>query len=223
MDRTYSHIDLDERRRIARWRTAKLSVDVIAERLGRHRSTIFRELKRNQFNDNEIKDLNGYYCTIADQKSRERRSKQRKLIRYNELRRSVIDHISDGWSPQLIADELRKIDQDLVVTGVAVLIANLHEMIDIEHDCRQIAVCNDAVPKQFMTTLPERTSGKKSGQNIKICGARKVVQLLLPGRIYGCHEKRPDGHQRNAEPQGRLKLIHLRECRKSTYDTGDGQ
>ncbi|WP_325346986.1 helix-turn-helix domain-containing protein, partial [Xylophilus sp.] len=65
MDRTYSHIDLDERRRIARWRTANLSVDVIAEKLGRHRSTIFRELNRNQFTDDEIKDLNGYYCTIA--------------------------------------------------------------------------------------------------------------------------------------------------------------
>ena len=35
MERTYAHIDLDERRRIARWRTAKLSVDVIAEKLGR--------------------------------------------------------------------------------------------------------------------------------------------------------------------------------------------
>ncbi|MEJ5083841.1 IS30 family transposase [Ochrobactrum sp. MYb379] len=107
MDRTYSHIDLDERRKIARWRIAKLSVDVIAERLGRHRSTIFRELKRNQFHDDEIKDLNGYYCTIADQKCRERRSKQRKLIRYDELRQSVIDHISDGWSPQQIAGRMR--------------------------------------------------------------------------------------------------------------------
>ena len=40
MDRTYSHLDLDERRKIARWRTAKLSVDVIAEKLERHRSII---------------------------------------------------------------------------------------------------------------------------------------------------------------------------------------
>lgn len=35
MERTYSHIDLEERRKIARWRTAGLSVEVIAEKLGR--------------------------------------------------------------------------------------------------------------------------------------------------------------------------------------------
>jgi transposase, IS30 family len=37
MDRTYSHIDLYERRKIARWRTAGLTVGAIAEQLGRHR------------------------------------------------------------------------------------------------------------------------------------------------------------------------------------------
>lgn len=51
MERTYSQIDMDERRKIARWRTAGISVDVIAEKLGRHRSTIFRELRRNAFTD----------------------------------------------------------------------------------------------------------------------------------------------------------------------------
>ena len=40
MKRTYSHIDLNERRRIARWRHAGLRIDIIAEKLGRHRSTI---------------------------------------------------------------------------------------------------------------------------------------------------------------------------------------
>ncbi len=39
MKRTYSQIDMDERRKIARWRTAGISVDVIAEKLHRHRST----------------------------------------------------------------------------------------------------------------------------------------------------------------------------------------
>jgi steroid delta-isomerase-like uncharacterized protein len=43
MNRTYSHIDLDERRKIARRRMAGIGVGIIAEKLGRHRSTIFRE------------------------------------------------------------------------------------------------------------------------------------------------------------------------------------
>ncbi len=107
MQRTYSHIDLDERRKIARWRMTNISVETIAEKLGRHRSTIFRELKRNQFNDDEIKDLTGYYCTVADQKARERRWRQRKLIRFAHLRQSVVDRISHGWSPQQIAGRMR--------------------------------------------------------------------------------------------------------------------
>lgn len=36
MKRTYSQIDLDERRKIERWRQAGVSVDTIAEKLGRH-------------------------------------------------------------------------------------------------------------------------------------------------------------------------------------------
>ena len=37
-----------------------LSVDVIAEKLGRHRSTIFRQLRRNTFIDKEWPELDGY-------------------------------------------------------------------------------------------------------------------------------------------------------------------
>ncbi len=40
MKGTYSQIDMDERRNIARWRTAGVSVDAIADKLGRHRSTM---------------------------------------------------------------------------------------------------------------------------------------------------------------------------------------
>ncbi|RWD96669.1 MAG: hypothetical protein EOS76_38285, partial [Mesorhizobium sp.] len=36
MRHTYSQIDLDERRKIERWRQAGVSVDAIAEKLGRH-------------------------------------------------------------------------------------------------------------------------------------------------------------------------------------------
>jgi transcriptional regulator GlxA family with amidase domain len=70
MRRTYSHIDLDERRRIARWRSAGLPFDLIAEKLGRRRSTIFRELKRNMFVDAAMSDLNGCYRLLRLRKAR---------------------------------------------------------------------------------------------------------------------------------------------------------
>ncbi len=72
MKRTYSQIDMDERREIARWRMAGIGVEVIAEKLGRHRSTIFRELRRNTFEDQQMPDLNGYYCVRADALARGR-------------------------------------------------------------------------------------------------------------------------------------------------------
>ena len=107
MKRTYSHIDMDERRKIARWRTAGLTVDIIAEKLGRHRSTIFREIRRNMFIDDAVPNLNGYYCVTAHDMARERRTKLRKLMRFSHVRQSVIDRIMHGWSPQQIAGRMR--------------------------------------------------------------------------------------------------------------------
>ncbi|MET3759300.1 hypothetical protein ABID08_006686 [Rhizobium binae] len=50
---------------IARWRTAGISVDVIAEKLHRHRSTIFRELRSNTFDD---KDRRVTHAAITENK-----------------------------------------------------------------------------------------------------------------------------------------------------------
>jgi len=106
MKRTYSHIDMDERRKIARWRIAGLTVGIIAEKLGRHRSTIFREIQRNMFIDEVVPDLNGYYCVTAHDMACERRAKLRKLVRFSRVRQSVIDRIKHGWSPQQFAGRI---------------------------------------------------------------------------------------------------------------------
>ena len=58
----YSHLSLADRRRIERWRHARMSPDEMARRLGRHRSTIFRELRRNHFHNSEVPKLSGYWC-----------------------------------------------------------------------------------------------------------------------------------------------------------------
>jgi len=47
----FQHLTLDERRSLFRMQEAQLGVTEMAARLGRHRSTIYRELGRNRFRD----------------------------------------------------------------------------------------------------------------------------------------------------------------------------
>lgn len=107
--RTYSQIDLDERRNIARWRQAGVSVEVIAEKLGRHRSTIFREIARNKFEDVEMPDLAGYFCGTAHSKAKGRRRRHRKQVCHPTLRASIIERIKHGWSPERNAGRLASV------------------------------------------------------------------------------------------------------------------
>ena len=49
MGTRYAQLSIEERRRIERWRAAKVSPTEMARVLGRHRSTIFRELRCRPF------------------------------------------------------------------------------------------------------------------------------------------------------------------------------
>lgn len=53
MSRSYHQLDLDERELIFRMRNPGTPIWQIAARLGRHVSTIYRELKRNFFYDED--------------------------------------------------------------------------------------------------------------------------------------------------------------------------
>jgi len=103
----FSHLSLSDRRKIERWRHAKLSPDEIARRLGRHRSTIFRELKRNHFHDSEIPKLSGYWCIMAQSRCNGRRTRRRKLVRDPGLRDQVERCLRAGWTPEQIAGRMR--------------------------------------------------------------------------------------------------------------------
>src|SRR4051812_43831018 len=84
MPRSYRQLTLEERRTIFRLLGAKVPIDRIAEELGRHRSTIHREVQRNLFR--EVKQYCGYYPVTADDYARQRR---RKLIRDAQLQQRV--------------------------------------------------------------------------------------------------------------------------------------
>jgi IS30 family transposase len=63
MDRPYRHFTLEERRTLFRLLNAKLPIKEIAAQLGRHRSTIYREIARNEFR--EVRQYRGYYPVTA--------------------------------------------------------------------------------------------------------------------------------------------------------------
>jgi IS30 family transposase len=92
-----------EREEISRGLVAQLSVRRIAARLGRAPSTISREVQRNG-------DRQRYRAYQAERRAerRARRPKVAKLRRCPELRRRVAADLAARWSPQQIAQRLRK-------------------------------------------------------------------------------------------------------------------
>src|SRR3954466_3582184 len=75
--RTYRHLDLDQRRTLFRLVEARPPVGEIARRLGRHPSTVYRELGRNRFRDGD-RGFCGYFPLNARDLARRRRQRRRK-------------------------------------------------------------------------------------------------------------------------------------------------
>ena len=75
----HTELDLRERRAIEDNLNAKIPVSKIAAEIGRHRSTVYREIKRNQFEDDELPYLNGYYGVNAQRAADARRARRRKF------------------------------------------------------------------------------------------------------------------------------------------------
>ena len=98
-----THLKPEEREVISQMLAANASREEIARELGRDRSTIYRELRRN--------GLRGLYCavhaqTCADRRRRAARAKSRKLCREENLQ-YVQAHLRLFWSPDQIAGRSR--------------------------------------------------------------------------------------------------------------------
>lgn len=107
MGRCYSQLDLKER--IIMFDVIKhgiISVDEVARILGRHRSTIYRELNRN-YSQDEYAEFRGWFPITAHDKAGKRRRQTSKLIRCKELREYVLSKLRLNWSPEQIAGRLK--------------------------------------------------------------------------------------------------------------------
>lgn len=111
MDRNnkYHQIERTERIQIYALQKAGLKVDAIALQLGRHRSTLYRELSRNRcYYYGREKQHSGYLPNLADAAAKKRRSRDLKLMQDAKLKELIINYLKKGWSPEQIAGRLKK-------------------------------------------------------------------------------------------------------------------
>lgn len=64
----HTELNLRERRRIEDMLNAKIPVREIAAEIGRHVSTVYRDIKRNGYTDEKLPELNGYYTVSLPRK-----------------------------------------------------------------------------------------------------------------------------------------------------------
>ena len=142
----YCHLKLDEHRKLAKWLEAKTPVSEIADRLGRDPSTIYRDIKRNRYTDEDLPELNGYHAVVAQDKYEERRAIHRKMIVHPKLKEAIEDRLKAGWSPEQIAGRLRLKRYPIRVS---------HETI------YQFAYSKDGRDEQFYRHLPEHRKRRR--------------------------------------------------------------
>jgi IS30 family transposase len=100
-----------EREEIALGLAARETPAAIARRLGRHRSTIIREIHRNQAHRLQPRRSNPQYRASSAQyhaNRHRRRPKPAKLATNRELRAQVENWLARKWSPRQIAARLRR-------------------------------------------------------------------------------------------------------------------
>ncbi len=103
----HTHLSLEERRQIYLMLGRKMSAVEIAKKLGRHHSTIYREINRNMYFEEDDHKMNGYYPLNAQEYYRRRRRSLQLFRRYPDLKAFVIEKIKEYWSPDQIAGYLK--------------------------------------------------------------------------------------------------------------------
>src|SRR3954464_10496142 len=97
-----THLELEERERLAALKAEGLSLRAIARQLGRAASTVSRELRRNAL------PKGGYLPVHAEGCYLERRQRPAVLERDERLGRFVRERLLEGWTPEQIAGWLER-------------------------------------------------------------------------------------------------------------------
>ena len=107
---TYRQLSPEERYMLAALRRQGLNQSQIARALGRHRSTVCRELRRNS-----TRADGRYRAFTAQERTQGRRSRSRRNRRFKAEDFALVDELlRRQWSPEQVAGHLRRTDQLLI-------------------------------------------------------------------------------------------------------------
>src|SRR4051794_2943503 len=138
-----THLELEERERLAALKAEGLSLRAVARALGRAASTISRERRRNAL------PKGGYLPAHAQGCYRERRQRPAVLERDERLGRFVRERLLEGWTPERIAGwRKRGGERGLGRVSAETIYAFVHRPGQNDRVWRQ--ACFQAVPVRSM-------------------------------------------------------------------------
>jgi len=161
MQKPYKHLSQEERELIAAQLSEGSSVGDIAKAVGRNKSTISRELKRNS-----PPERRRYVPCRAHARACERKTKanQHERLKNDFIRQYVKDGLAQGWSPEQISGRIR-ID---------------HPGQTINHEAIYQYMYHPQNPDRLeMIQLLRRAHKKRRNKGI----GRKVRKTTIPNRI----------------------------------------
>jgi IS30 family transposase len=141
-----NRLNLDERIAIMRGLDAGLSYAVIAEQIGRDRSTVWREVRRNRNADGD------YHAGMAHGRAAQKAKRPRGFkLDDPGLCAQITEWMDQGWSPKLIAemlahdypgDRLARVSHETIYTSLYVqgrgqLRADLHKQLSTKRATRK--------------------------------------------------------------------------------------
>ena len=100
----YSHLSEKDRWEFYKLRQSGIGMTSIARQMNRHRSTLYRELKRNQQRGSRY--LPGVAQKEAENK--QHKPRQSKIDRHKTLQSYIKEKLKAGWSPEQIAGRLKR-------------------------------------------------------------------------------------------------------------------
>ena len=112
MGTVYTQLSYQERRTIEDMLNAKISVREIAAEIGRHVSTVCRDIKRNGYTDKELPELNGYYGGVTERLVPLLQSSASRIVLM-----IGINNIQGGLDPETIHSDVETLGAELCRSG----------------------------------------------------------------------------------------------------------